>query len=164
MSDAKIHLEIKKLKKTLSNLSNINYTSINRNIGQSIRNSTLDRFKKQVDPEGKAWIKKKYGDKRKKTLNDTGTLKNSINYKVSSGNIYIGTNLEYARTHQFGVKNRKIRAKKSGYLRFKIGNKWYLKKEVTVNIPKRAFLGINNDDKKEIANILNDYVERAIKK
>lgn len=47
----------------------------------------------------------------------------------------IGTNLKYARIHEYGGT---IRAINAPYLKFKIGNQWVQKKEV--HIPARPFL------------------------
>ena len=66
------------------------------------------------------------------------------------------------QTHQFGAKNRRIKAKNCKALKFKIGKKWISSKEVVVNIPARPFLGISEEDKEDIKDILNDYVERSI--
>ena len=52
--------------------------------------------------------------------------------------------------HQFGAEDRTIRAKKGKYLRFQAGNGWVTVEKVTVNIPARPFLGISEEDQKEI--------------
>lgn len=115
--------DIRKLVKTLKNFENANFTAINKNIAVGLRNSTLDRFKKEQSPENKKWEKRKYGNSRKKLLKNTGTLRNSIKSKADKKVATVGTNLEYASTHQFGVKNRRIKAKNSKLLKFKIGNR-----------------------------------------
>lgn len=158
-----VDLEIKKFSKVLKNLENTNFKDINKNIGESLRNSTLDRFKKQEEPSGKKWVKRKFGNSKKRILNNTGTLRKSIKVKADKKMVHVGTNLKYAGTHQFGAKNRRIKAKKGKYLKFKVGNRWVSKKEVKINVPARPFLGISEDDKKEISDILKDYVEEAIK-
>lgn len=160
---ANIDLEIRKFSKALKNVEDTNFKAINKNIGESLRNSTLDRFKKQEDHNGKKWTKRKYGNSKKRLLMNTGTLRKSIKVKVDEKMVHVGTNLEYASTHQFGAKNRRIKAKKGKYLKFKVGNKWITKKDVKINVPARPFLGISEDDKKEIRNILCDYLEEAIK-
>jgi len=47
----------------------------------------------------------------------------------------VGTNVKYARIHEFGGR---IRAKKGGWLHFKVGGQWVKVKEVV--IPERPFL------------------------
>lgn len=155
--------DIRKLTKTLKNFENTNFNEINKNVAVGLRNSTLDRFKKEQSPENKKWEKRKYGNNRKKLLKNTGILKNSIKSKADKKIATVGTNLEYASTHQFGAKNMRIRAKNSKLLKFKIGNRWISTKEVTVNIPARPFLGISDEDTQEIKDVLEYYVEKAIK-
>ena len=155
--------DIRKLVKTLKNFENANFTAINKNIAVGLRNSTLDRFKKEQSPENKKWEKRKYGNSRKKLLKNTGILRDSIKSKANKKIATVGTNLEYASTHQFGIKNRRIKAKNSKLLKFKIGNRWVSAKEVKVNIPARPFLGISEEDKQEIKDILEYYVEKSIK-
>lgn len=132
-------------------------------LANKLTEKSLDGFKKQVDVKGKPWIKKKYGNNRKKILNDTGALRKSITYKADDEKVIVGTNLKYAAAHQFGTKRYTIKAKRAKSLKFKIGNRWISKKKVKVKIPKRSFLGISEDDKKEIKEILNECVEGAIK-
>lgn len=154
--------DIRKLTKTLKNFENKNFNEINKNVAVGLRNSTLDRFKKEQSPENKKWEKRKYGNNRKKLLKNTGILRNSIKSKANKKIAIVGTNLEYASTHQFGAKNRRIKAKNSKLLKFKIGDRWISTKEVTVNIPARPFLGISEEDKEEIKDVLDFYVKKAI--
>lgn len=88
----------------------------------------------------------------------TGRLKSSINGTSQMvGNIVtgkIGTNVVYAPIHEFGGV---IRAKNSPYLRFKIGDRWVSKKQVT--IPARPFLRTGVQ-----ANIDNGYIIETFKK
>jgi phage gpG-like protein len=89
-----------------------------------------------------------------KTLMDKGRLRGSIGFEiVSATGVAIGTNLKYAKTHQFGMV---IKAKAGGYLRFKLAgggvtwwsspeqlargmvSPWRMVKQVT--IPARPFL------------------------
>ena len=158
----RLDAEIRRLSKTLKKLEDTNFKAINKNIAVGLRNSTLERFKKEQSPNNKKWVKRKYINSRKKLLKDTGTLRNSIKAKADNKMATLGTNLEYASTHQFGAKNRRIKAKNCKVLKFRIGNKCISAKEVVVNIPARPFLGISEEDKQDIKDILNDYVERSI--
>lgn len=159
----RLDAELRRLSKTLKKLEDTNFKAINKNIAQQLRSSTLDRFKKEESPENKKWEKRKYGNRRKKLLKNTGILRNSLKSKADNKIATLGTNLEYASTHQFGAKNRRIKAKNCKALKFKIGNRWVSAKEVTVNIPARPFLGISEEDKEEIKDILEYYVEKSIK-
>ncbi len=78
----------------------------------------------------------------RKPLVKKTNLKNSISWKVAGSRIYVGTNLEYARVHQFGGhagRGRKVR------------------------IPARPYLGLGEGDRKEIqALLLREWVRRAL--
>ncbi len=74
-------------------------------------------FRDAKSPEGKPWpllsvlstlIREdedgKLIRKGEKPLNDSGRLKKSITHNASIERVRIGTNVEYASTHQFGAK------------------------------------------------------------
>jgi phage gpG-like protein len=71
----------------------------------------------------------------------SGRLANSIRYWFSGGSCYVGTNIIYAAIHEYGGIIRAVNAK---YLRFKIQERWYSKKQV--RIPKRAYIKPSIDD------------------
>ena len=91
----------------------------------------------------------------------TGHLRSSITVSrsIDRNNLtfFIGTNVKYARIHEFGGV---IRAKNAPYLAFKIGEKFIRKKQVV--IPARPFLSpaINTEN----ANIVTNHVQKAIDK
>lgn len=69
----------------------------------------------------------------------TNVLRASINAKTTayknSITGQVGTNVKYARIHEYGGI---IKAQRAKYLRFQIGDRWIMKKQVT--IPQRSFL------------------------
>ena len=76
----------------------------------------------------------------RKPLVVTARLKNSISWKVAGNRIYVGTNLEYARIHQFGGyagRGRKVR------------------------IPARPYLGLTEEDREEAEALLREWIRRA---
>lgn len=76
----------------------------------------------------------------RKPLVVTARLKNSISWKVVGNRIYVGTNLEYARIHQFGGyagRGRKVR------------------------IPARPYLGLTEEDREEAEALLREWIRRA---
>lgn len=84
-------------------------------------------------------------------LRNTGThLMNTTSYRVDGKAVVVGVAPRWAAIHHFGGT---IRAKTAPWLVFKIGNRWARKKEVT--IPARPFLGINQDDKDAILDVLS---------
>lgn len=124
------------------------------NVGAAMVSSTVQRFVDGVDPDGTAWEKSGRGGK---TLVDTALLQNSISAAVTFDSVLWGSNLEYARIHQ---KGGTIKPKKGKYLKFKgrDGNDVFVKE---VTMPKRAYLGVNDDDKEEMAAIVGDFLNNA---
>jgi phage virion morphogenesis protein len=171
MAGVRLGGDIRRLKNTIRNMGELQFKKANAAIGEALRTSTLQRFKDSKDPEGKTWesskgfILSKNGSIRKsdkKTLVCTGRLKNSIKSKATKDGVAIGTNIIYAATHQFGTENRIIRAKSQGGLRFITEGGYRNKKVVKVTIPARPFLGINEEDMREIKATMTDVIEGAI--
>ena len=143
----------------LRSMENVDKAGIMNAIAEGIKTSTIERFEREESPEGKKWVPsiraKKTGGK---SLVKTTALRTSIETKSDSSGAAVGTNLEYAATHQFGDE-RTIRAKNSKYLRFKIGDSWVSVPSVRISIPARPFLGISKEDEEEIREILNEVFE-----
>jgi len=59
----------------------------------------IQHFRKEEGPNGK-WKPLKH--RKGKILQDTGRLRMSINFRGSGNTGYLGTNVIYAATHQFG--------------------------------------------------------------
>jgi phage gpG-like protein len=136
-------------------------------VGEALVSGTAKRFEKGVGPDGKAWepsgrawraglghAARKKTAKRKgrrfkaasgawgKTLLDTGRLRTSISAKTAGNEVFVGSNLEYARIHQLGGKAG--RGRKTA-------------------LPARPYLGISEEDKEEVAGIIGDYLKEAFK-
>lgn len=161
MSSISVRLDgdIDELLAKLRSMENVDKAGIMNAIAEGIRTSTIERFEREESPEGKKWVPsiraKKTGGK---SLIKTAALRTSIKTKSDSSGAAVGTNLEYAATHQFGDE-RTIRAKNSKYLRFKIGDSWVSVPSVRISIPARPFLGISKEDEEEIREILNEVFE-----
>lgn len=165
--------ELQELKQTIRNIENFDYKGLNAAIGEAIRTSTVLRFNKEKDPENQSWTKSIRATKEGgQTLSETATLKNSITQRKSihatKKGVEVGTNVIYAAVHNFGhdFGEITIRAKNKKVLRFKIGDKWISKKEVKIKLvmPKRQFLGINDDDQEEIKAMMIESMEDCIQK
>lgn len=123
-------------------------------VGEAIRTSTLERFSREKDPEGRPWKKSiRAQQSGEKTLTISRTLATSIHVESSAKGVEYGTNLDYAAIHQFGGT---IRAKDGGLLKFQIGDQWISKK--SIKMPARPYLGINEEDMQEITHIIEDAV------
>ncbi|MDX1536392.1 phage virion morphogenesis protein [Arsukibacterium sp.] len=76
-------------------------------VGEYLVESTQDRFQLELAPDGSLWdplapetIKRKNGDTR--ILRQSSTLVDTILYDASDDMLLVGSNMEYAATHQFG--------------------------------------------------------------
>lgn len=155
--------DVRKLMKKLKHLENVDVKGASLTLAEALRTSTRERFKEQKSPEGKPWTKSIRAIREGgSTLTESGGLKNSIKSTADGSGFAVGTNKIYARTHQFGEDGRKItiKAKTSKGLVFQVGGRWIRKKQVTVNInvPERPFLGISEDDMREIKGTLEDII------
>ena len=155
MASIRLEGDIRRLMKRLRQFSELDKKRLNNVLSSVVRASTMERFKTSRTPEGKRWEPSKRAEQEAgKTLVKTGTMKNSIRRSANDSGFAVGTNNIYAATHQFGAPGRRItiRAKTSRGLIFKIGDQWIRKKQVTirVHIPARPFLGISEEDQKEI--------------
>lgn len=152
--------DIRRLTRHLRKLENLNLADVNAMLAEVMKTSTRDRFKRGIDPEGKKWVPSiRAAEAGGKTLVDTARLRNSIRARADSGGFAVGTNVIYARRHQFGDKHPvTIRAKKKRGLRFKIGGRWITKQRVRVQLPARPFLGVSKDDLEEIQSTLEEAV------
>lgn len=113
-----------------------NLTPMLSHIGEELLDSTRQRFRGMVDPEGSRWepISEKTRKRKKrnkdKTLIDSGDLMNLMRYQVKGGTLEVGSDRIYAATHQFGRGP----------------------------IPERAFLGISDGDEKAIISIVMEHL------
>lgn len=143
--------DVAALTQRLNQLSNVNLRGVNMALSEALRTSTVERFREEKDPEGRRWVASiRAIEEGGQTLSKDSYLRDSIKSEASATGFAIGTNLEYAATHQFGDEGRVIRAKNGKNLKFKIAGGWKSIKQVKVDIPKRAFLGISEDDMQEI--------------
>jgi len=94
----------------------------------------LDHFNKEEDPDGKKWAKLKRKRRRGKTskgkiLQDTGRLRASIRHKVVKDEAVVFTVVDYAKTHQEGIR-----------------------------VPKRSFMGLSKKAVEKIMELFKRYV------
>lgn len=129
-------------------------------IGVKMSASTQERFDTETDPEGNPWpASLRALTEGGKTLTDTAQLARSITHEADRTGVDIGTNLIYAAIHQFGGT---IRAKTAKGLKFRrIGdNADTIVKSVTM--PRRAYLGIDQDDLAEIEFLAGEFIANAL--
>jgi len=127
-------------------------------IGDAIAQNIALLFNAHESPDGLPWEglsdvtlqKRRKGPRpgNSQILEDSGLLKNSFTHNVSGNSVEIGTNVEYASTHQFGAKKGQ-----------------YAKNTPWGDIPARPFLPEDNlpsDWEDEVLGIISDHLECAI--
>ena len=148
-----------------------------KDMGEYLVSTNQNRFKTSTAPDGSKWQAnsqttymnilgqghtKKDGTLSKKGINRVmskrplvgqGILMQDIHYQVSGNLLLVGSNMEYAATHQFGAT---IKPKNKKMLSWKIGNVSVFAKKVV--IPARPFLGISVADKTELTNIVENHI------
>jgi len=115
-------------------------------IGEMILTSTDERFRREVDPEGRRWKPLRPGTvKRKrrrgkimKVLQQDQYLRNRISYRTRGRSVVISSVLPYAAIHQFGGRAGRGRKAK---------------------IPARPYLGVSREDWAEIERMTAEYLE-----
>jgi phage virion morphogenesis protein len=143
------------------------------NIGASVQTSTMHRFETGKAPDGSPWppslrVKQHGGF----TLRLTARLMRSITYLADSASVEIGTNVVYAAIHQLGgIISQAARtavlhfktSKKTGKTLFaKPGKADRAQKAAigarTITMPARPFLGLDDDDNREILSIAEQWL------
>lgn len=142
-------------------------------IGETLVGSTKRRFSSSKAPDGTAWkentaltvdrylarysgVYKKSGElsaagERRKSgkkplIGESRALGTTINYRVEGDTLYVGSPMEYAGTQQFG-------ARRGAYGRTRRGSPIPLG-----DIPARPFLGLSDDDRREVLEILREHL------
>ena len=116
-----------------------------REIGEYLDLATRERFDRAQAPDGTRWaplkprtLKRK--QRRKRPLDilvDSGDLRDLMRYHVTADRLEFGTDRKYGATHQFGDPRR--------------------------NIPARPFLGLSDDDRREVLDILQEHLRIALR-
>jgi len=133
----KVEFDTSQLEKFIGSLSKFNPAELLDNIGELVEIQTQDRFESETDPDGKKWVK--WSSKYQKSGNGINILRNtqrlfsSINYQVKGNKVEVGSNVEYSAVHNYGYKEK--------------------------NIPKRTFLGMGEQNKKDVNKLVKLYIE-----
>lgn len=143
-------------------------------IGERLSETTKRRFETSTGPDGQRWapnsqatyealarrgkgsFNKRDGKlsakgagvvmAKKPLIGESKRLSTEINYQASATQVTIGSPMEYAAVHQFGVLRGALgRTKRGGPI------PWG-------NIPARPFLGVSDQDKSDILDILQDHL------
>jgi phage virion morphogenesis protein len=161
--------EIDSVKKMLAKaaLNSASRQKLLQSIGVEMESQTQERFDTQESPDGNPWkaLAQKTSDYymsrgmgHRSLLVGEGMLRDSVTSQVQSGgwSVLVGATMEYAAVHQFGATITPKSAKAlfvPGY--------GMLKKAA---IPARPYLGVSQDNAKEIAATAAAFLAGGIKK
>jgi phage virion morphogenesis protein len=129
-------------------------------LGLYLESSTIERFDTETAPDGSKWTpSRRAREQGGKTLTDSARLKSSISHRSSATEAEVGTNVIYARIHQYGGT---IRPKNGEYLTFALPGGLGFRRVSQVTMPARPFLGLSDEDETEILALAEDYERDAV--
>jgi phage virion morphogenesis protein len=108
-------------------------------IGRVLVNRIRLAFRIGIDPFGSPWAALKM--RKGQPLRDTGRLERSITSRPDGSGVTVGTNLKYARVHQYGATITPTKARRLVFPG--PGGRMIFAKKVT--IPARPFLPLRRD-------------------
>jgi len=140
-----------------------------RAIGDRVVEQTKRRFESQGPaPDGTPWAHLKpatlTAKKHKKILTETGHLRDSIRYRLIGQNaVAVGTNRVYAAIHQLGGRTPAriiVPVRKKALFWPGAAHPVKSVKHPGSAIPARPYLGLSEQDSRDIIEIINDYIMR----
>ena len=118
-------------------------------IAEYLHQSTDDRFRQKVAPDGSPWAPLSAVTLARKKgtgiLREKGTLQDTLRKQITRNELAFGTDRPYGAVHQFGQK--KGASGSSGGRPIPWGD-----------IPARPYLGLSSDDETEVFLIIHDYL------
>ena len=131
-------------------------TPVMKSLGRVLLTGTQLRFRSGKGPDGQSWkVSMRAALQAGQTLRDSGALLGSITYEAGNGIVAIGTNMVYARIHQFGGT---IKAKNAKALAFRLPGGGFAKVKA-VTLPPRPFLGASDSDQTELLRVLQSHYD-----
>lgn len=135
-------------------------TPVMQEIGEMLVDSTKQRFKEGVAPDGSAWAPKspatlaaykRRGDRvdMRPLFGPSGRLSSEINYLAGPESLEVGSSLIYAAVQQFGAAQGAFGANTAG------------RPIPWGNIPARPFLGLSDHDRTNIVETVSEWLERV---
>lgn len=141
IDDAAMQRDMKRLYGKLQDM-----TPVWETIGDALVASTKDRMAAEQTPDGASWpalspvtiaAREAAGHNAKGILRASGTLIDTLNYRVEPTRLTLGSGLVYAAIHQFGGQAGR---------------------GLKVTIPQREYLGLSEADRQMIGEILTDWL------
>ncbi len=150
-------------------------------IAEYLHQSTDDRFRQQVAPDGSPWaplapstLARKKGSR---ILRAKGTLQDTLRHNVSSNELSFGTDRIYGAIHQFGGKVQYAARSQQVYFRRgkdgSVGNRfakksksnfaqWVTRGAHDAEIKARPYLGMSSEDDIEVLAIIHEYLSEQV--
>jgi phage virion morphogenesis protein len=147
-----VQFDDREIRKALQNLQQAagNLAPALKEIGEVLVESTKQRFASGAGPDGERWDKNSdvtiaRKGRNKPLIGETLALSAGIDYQlIGDDAVAIGSPMEYAAMQQFGGTESEF-------------------PHLWGDIPARPFLGISDDDRENILEIIREHVERALK-
>lgn len=138
-----------------------NMTPVYAEIGEYMIGATRDRFARGVGPDGRAWAPKSqatldrykrmgYGSLTRPLIGPGRALSRQIHKIVSADGVVIGSSLAYSRVMQDGAARGAFGSDRHG------------RPIPWGRIPARVWLGLSDADAREIVQIADEHVARAL--
>ncbi|WP_160286837.1 phage virion morphogenesis protein [Pseudomonas knackmussii] len=172
VSDSKVGQVLAELEQRLGSLR----TPL-ADIAEYLHQSTDDRFRRQVAPDGSPWaplapstLARKRGNR---ILRESGDLQDTLRYQVSDNELAFGTDRPYGAIHQFGGKIEHAARSQQVYFRQgkngSVGNRfvskrksnfaqWVTRGASVSDIAARPYLGLSSEDEAEVLAIVAEYL------
>lgn len=123
-------------------------------IAEYLHQSTDERFKSKVAPDGSPWAPLSAVTLARKKgpgiLREKGTLQDTLRHLATSTELAFGTDRPYGAVHQFGQRKGA-----SGSTRRGSPIPWG-------DIPARPYLGLSIEDEAEVLVIVHDYLMEPV--
>lgn len=148
IDDESIHRRLGYLLRRINDL-----TPLMREIGPILEDAAQKAFEDEASPDGVGWkklsevtiaLRTESGHWPGKKLQVSGELAESITWQATPSSVTVGTNVIYAAVQQFGAEKRE----------FKGVAPWG-------DIPARPFLGLSDDSRDDIRELVVRYVLAA---
>lgn len=148
---AEIEIDDEEIRRALQNLQDAagDMSTALKEIGERLTESTKHRFETTTGPDGNRWprnspatLQHKEGDRP--LTGETGELMDTIHWQLQGDDaVEIGSPMEYAAMQQFGGAKAEF-------------------PHLWGDIPARPFLGISDDDRDTMLDIIQAHIEDAL--
>lgn len=158
MAGAQVEIRDKGLEEAINTIDGIEHLDQHELLnatGRLLQESTRERLETtKTAPDGTGWKANREGTS---TLYQSGILTASIDFAVSGSTLAVGSSLIYARIHQEGGI---IKPKNGKRLVFMAGNQLIFATQV--EIPARPYIGLSNEDRTDILDMVGDTIARTV--